>query len=144
MSVPTSCSAGASFIFDSCDAGFTLLLVVSRHTGVYGSAHQLLEERCDLWRPPVHRGNLEPAGVVEAQETMSDAPAASPAILLAMTAVTGVVDAVSFLAMGHVFTANMTGNIVLLGFALAGAAGLSVSRSSVALIAFLAGAVGAG
>ena len=75
---------------------------------------------------------------------MSDAPAASPAILLAMTAVTGVVDAVSFLAMGHVFTANMTGNIVLLGFALAGAAGLSVSRSSVALIAFLAGAVGGG
>jgi len=75
---------------------------------------------------------------------MSDAPAASPAILLAMTAVTGVVDAVSFLAMGHVFTANMTGNIVLLGFALAGAAGLSVSRSSVALIAFLVGAVGGG
>jgi len=75
---------------------------------------------------------------------MSDAPAASPAILLAMTVVTGVVDAVSFLAMGHVFTANMTGNIVLLGFALAGAAGLSVSRSSVALIAFLAGAVGGG
>src|SRR5215469_14900630 len=72
---------------------------------------------------------------------MSDAPAASPAILLAMTAVTGVVDAVSFLAMGHVFTANMTGNVVLLGFALAGASGLSVSRSSVALIAFLAGAI---
>src|SRR5207245_2693798 len=106
---------------------------------------QLLEEPCHLWRPPVHRGNLEPAGVVEAQETMSDAaPVASPAILLAMTGVTGVVDAVSFLAMGHVFTANMTGNIVLLGFALAGAAGLSVSRSSVALIAFLAGAVGGG
>jgi uncharacterized membrane protein YoaK (UPF0700 family) len=38
-----------------------------------------------------------------------------------MTAVTGVVDAVSFLALGHVFTANMTGNIVFLGFALAGA-----------------------
>src|SRR5207237_7974928 len=106
-----------------------------------GPAHQLFEEPCDLWRPPLHRSNLEPAGVAEAQETMSDAPAASPAILLAMTAVTGVVDAVSFLAMGHVFTANMTGNIVFLGFALAGAAGLSVSRSSVALIAFLAGAV---
>ena len=75
---------------------------------------------------------------------MSDAPAASPAILVTMTAVTGVVDAISFLAMGHVFTANMTGNVVLLGFALAGAAGLSVSRSSVALIAFLAGAVGGG
>jgi len=72
---------------------------------------------------------------------MSDAPAASPAILLAMTAVTGVVDAVSFLAMRHVFTANMTGDIVLLGFAVARSASLSVSRSSVALIAFLAGAV---
>jgi XapX domain-containing protein len=75
---------------------------------------------------------------------MNDAPAASPAILLAMTAMTGVVDAVSFLAMGHVFTANMTGNIVLLGFALAGAAGLSVTRSSMALIVFLAVAVGGG
>jgi uncharacterized membrane protein YoaK (UPF0700 family) len=75
---------------------------------------------------------------------MNHAPAASPAILVVMTGVTGVVDAVSFLGMGHVFTAIMTGNIVLLGFALAGAAGLSVSRSSVALIAFLAGAVGGG
>ena len=44
-----------------------------------------------------------------------------PLILFVMTAVTGVVDAVSFLALGHVFTANMTGNIVFLGFALAGA-----------------------
>ena len=75
---------------------------------------------------------------------MSDAPAVSPAILLAMTAVTGIVDAVSFLAMGRVFTANMTGNVVLLGFAFAGAPGLSISRSSVALIAFLAGAVAGG
>jgi hypothetical protein len=38
----------------------------------------------------------------------------------------------------------MTGNIVVLGLALAGAAGLSISRTSVAPIAFLAGAVGAG
>ena len=44
-------------------------------------------------------------------------------ILLAMTVVTGIVDAVSFLAMGHVFTANMTGNTVLLGFAFAGVTG---------------------
>jgi len=61
-------------------------------------------------------------------------------ILLAMTVVTGVVDAVSFLALGRVFTANMTGNTVLLGFAFGGATGLSISRSSVALIAFLIGA----
>ena len=37
-----------------------------------------------------------------------------PLILFVMTAVTGVVDAVSFLALGHLFTANMTGNIVFL------------------------------
>jgi uncharacterized membrane protein YoaK (UPF0700 family) len=73
---------------------------------------------------------------------MSNPPAvpAPIGILLAMTAVTGIVDAVSFLALGHVFTANMTGNIVLLGFAFAGAPGLSVSRSAVALVAFLSGA----
>ena len=62
-------------------------------------------------------------------------------ILLAMTAVTGIVDAVSFLALGRVFTANMTGNVALLGFAFAGAPGLSISRSAVALAAFLLGAV---
>lgn len=75
---------------------------------------------------------------------MSEAPVGSAAILLAMTAVTGIVDAVSFLALGHVFTANMTGNVVLLGFALAGATGLSIPRSSVALIAFLTGAAAGG
>jgi uncharacterized membrane protein YoaK (UPF0700 family) len=68
-------------------------------------------------------------------------PAVSPGILLAMTAVTGIVDAVSFLALGHVFTANMTGNVVLLGFAVAGTTGLSISRSSIALLGFLVGAV---
>jgi uncharacterized membrane protein YoaK (UPF0700 family) len=74
---------------------------------------------------------------------MSDPPPvpAPVGILLAMTAVTGIVDAVSYLALGHVFTANMTGNLVLLGFAFAGAPGLSISRSAVALIAFGAGAV---
>ena len=66
------------------------------------------------------------------------------AVLLALTFVTGIVDAVSYLGLGHVFTANMTGNVVLLGFAVAGASGLSVARSLVSLVAFLAGALGAG
>ncbi|MDQ8042985.1 MAG: DUF1275 family protein, partial [Solirubrobacteraceae bacterium] len=35
--------------------------------------------------------------------------------LLLMTVATGVVDAFSYLAIGSVFTANMTGNIVLIG-----------------------------
>ncbi len=67
--------------------------------------------------------------------------AITPAILLVMTAVTGIVDAVSYLALGHVFTANMTGNVVLLGFAVAGVKGLSAARSLAALFCFLAGAV---
>jgi uncharacterized membrane protein YoaK (UPF0700 family) len=61
--------------------------------------------------------------------------------LLVLTAVTGLVDAVSFLSLGRVFTANMTGNIVLLAFATAHVPGLSVARSLTALLAFLAGAV---
>jgi uncharacterized membrane protein YoaK (UPF0700 family) len=61
-----------------------------------------------------------------------------------MTAGTGIVDAVSVLALGHVFTANMTGNVVFLGFALAGAPGFSIARSSMALIFFLLGAVAGG
>jgi uncharacterized membrane protein YoaK (UPF0700 family) len=63
-----------------------------------------------------------------------------PATLLALTVVTGIVDAVSFLGLGRVFTANMTGNVVFLGFAVAGAPGLSISRSLVSLVAFLVGA----
>jgi uncharacterized membrane protein YoaK (UPF0700 family) len=66
------------------------------------------------------------------------------ALLLALTAVTGFVDAVSYLALGHVFTANMTGNVVFLGFALASSPGLSVARSGAALAAFVAGALLAG
>jgi uncharacterized membrane protein YoaK (UPF0700 family) len=63
-----------------------------------------------------------------------------PYALLGLTAVTGLVDAVSFLSLGHVFTANMTGNIVFLAFAVAHAPGVSVARSLTALGAFLVGA----
>jgi len=69
---------------------------------------------------------------------------ALPAVLLVLTVVSGVVDAASFLGLGHIFTANMTGNVVFIGFAAAGAPGLSVERSGVALAAFAAGAVLAG
>ncbi len=64
-----------------------------------------------------------------------------PSLLVLLTVVTGVVDAVSYLAFGHVFVANMTGNVVFVGFALAGASGLSASASLVALGAFLLGAL---
>jgi uncharacterized membrane protein YoaK (UPF0700 family) len=60
--------------------------------------------------------------------------------LLGMTAVTGLVDAVSFLSLGRIFAANMTGNIVILAFAVAHAPGVSLARSLTALVAFCLGA----
>jgi uncharacterized membrane protein YoaK (UPF0700 family) len=65
-------------------------------------------------------------------------------LLAALTVLTGVVDAVSYLELGHVFVANMTGNIIFLGFALAGAGGLSPVASLIALGAFLLGALTGG
>jgi uncharacterized membrane protein YoaK (UPF0700 family) len=67
-----------------------------------------------------------------------------PPALLALTVTTGLVDAVSYLGLGHVFTANMTGNVVLLGFGLANAGGLPVLAPLVSLAAFLLGAGGGG
>jgi uncharacterized membrane protein YoaK (UPF0700 family) len=64
--------------------------------------------------------------------------------LLVLTFSTGVVDAVSYLGLGHVFAANMTGNIVLLGFGIAGSGGLPVVAPLVSLGAFLAGSAGGG
>jgi uncharacterized membrane protein YoaK (UPF0700 family) len=63
-----------------------------------------------------------------------------PVALHVLTGVTGLVDAVSFFGFGHVFTANMTGNVVFLAFAVAGAPGVSVARSVTSLAAFLVGA----
>jgi uncharacterized membrane protein YoaK (UPF0700 family) len=64
-----------------------------------------------------------------------------PAALLVLTFSTGIVDAVSVLGLGQVFTANMTGNVVFLGFAAAGAGDFDVPRSMTAILAFLGGAV---
>ena len=70
----------------------------------------------------------------------SPAPRALVAALLALTATTGVVDAVCFIGLGRVFTANMTGNVVLLGFGLAGTDGLPILAPLVSLAAFAGGA----
>ncbi|MEU1473153.1 YoaK family protein [Streptomyces sp. NPDC005761] len=67
-----------------------------------------------------------------------------PPLLLVLTVVTGLIDAVSFLALGNVFVANMTGNVVFLGFALGGAESLSALASVVSLAAFLIGALAGG
>ena len=67
-----------------------------------------------------------------------------PLLLVLLTIVTGLVDAVSYLALGHVFVANMTGNVVFLGFAVADAEDFSVSASLTAIAAFLFGALAGG
>ena len=67
-----------------------------------------------------------------------------PALLFVLTVVTGLVDAVSYLKLGHVFVANMTGNVVFLGFAVADAQDFSIAASLVAIAAFLAGALAGG
>ena len=65
-------------------------------------------------------------------------------LLLTLTFSTGLVDAVSYLGLGRVFSANMTGNIVLLGFGIAGGYALPIVAPIVSLVAFLAGAAAGG
>src|SRR6201999_1143291 len=67
-----------------------------------------------------------------------------PPLLVGLTLVTGLVDSFSYLLLGHVFVANMTGNVVFLGFALAGAPGFSIPASLAALASLVAGALRSG
>jgi uncharacterized membrane protein YoaK (UPF0700 family) len=67
-----------------------------------------------------------------------------PLLLIVLTVVTGLVDAVSYLKLGHVFVANMTGNVVLLGLGVGGASEFSVAVSLVAIGSFLLGALAGG
>lgn len=67
-----------------------------------------------------------------------------PVLLLLLSVTTGLVDAISVLGLGKVFTANMTGNIVFLGFAAVGTPGFHPLSYIVAIGAFLLGALVAG
>jgi uncharacterized membrane protein YoaK (UPF0700 family) len=72
----------------------------------------------------------------------TEGPPPSLVVTLAtLTVIGGFLDAVSYLGLGHVFTANMTGNVVLIGFAVAGAPGFSVLANLCALGFFLGGAI---
>lgn len=57
-----------------------------------------------------------------------------------MVLLTGVVDAISYLALGHVFISNMTSNIAFIGFALAGERTLSVQSTLEAVGSLFIGA----
>lgn len=63
--------------------------------------------------------------------------------LLALTFVTGIIDAVAFLGLGQVFAAMQTGNVIFLGFGVAGAGDAALAAPLIALAAFVAGGAGA-
>ncbi|NEA19342.1 YoaK family protein [Streptomyces halstedii] len=74
----------------------------------------------------------------------TDSDASYLAGLFALTVATGLVDAVSYLALDHVFTGNMTGNVLFVGFGLTGSGEVPLLNNAVALVGFLAGAIIAG
>jgi uncharacterized membrane protein YoaK (UPF0700 family) len=61
-------------------------------------------------------------------------------MLIALTVVSGIVDAFSFLKLGHIFVANVTGDVLFIAFGLAGAHGFSVPAALVTLVVFFLGA----
>lgn len=61
----------------------------------------------------------------------------APRALFALTFVTGVVDATSFIALGGVFSAMMTGNVVFLGLGLSDSVESSVAGPLIAIAAYL-------
>jgi len=100
-----------------------------------GAQGVVSDSRTTKWRA------RERVGESEGRSPSDKTEKVAPYVFLGMTAVTGLVDAVSFLSLGRVFTANMTGNVALLGFATARAPGLSITLSLTALVFFLGGAV---
>src|SRR5260370_24516634 len=61
-----------------------------------------------------------------------------------LTMVTGVMDAVSYLKLGGLFVANMTGNVVYLGFAISHVRDFSIPAPFVAIASFFSGAFAGG
>jgi uncharacterized membrane protein YoaK (UPF0700 family) len=59
------------------------------------------------------------------------------AALLLLTLATGLADAISILVLGHVFVANMTGNVIFLGFWLAPKSSIDLTAVAVALPTFV-------
>src|SRR5256884_8375947 len=98
-----------------------------------------------MFQDPLEKSMVAPSSTADPVGPAKDDRDGSLApLLFVLTVVTGLVDAVSYLALGHVFVANMTGNVVFLGFALAGAADFSIPASLIAIAAFLGGALAGG
>src|SRR6185312_9378129 len=104
--------------------------------------------RCEVVDHPHVDGDVfrsDPAVVAGRSPAM---PVVSPvseratvACLLLLTFATGIVDAISVLVLGHVFVANMTGNVIFLGFWFAPHSGVDLTAAVVAFPSFVVGAV---
>jgi uncharacterized membrane protein YoaK (UPF0700 family) len=63
------------------------------------------------------------------------------AALLLLTFATGLADSISFLVLGHVFVANMTGNVIFLGFWLAPKSSIDLTAVVVVMPAFVSATI---
>ena len=97
----------------------------------------------DAARPQRQPGSATPSRAA-AEGTGAAGGRSVLGVLLALTVFSGMVDAVCYLGLGRVFTANMTGNVVVIGFAVAGAPGFSIAASLTSLGVFLIGAIAGG
>jgi uncharacterized membrane protein YoaK (UPF0700 family) len=64
--------------------------------------------------------------------------------MLVLTAVTGLIDTFSYLSLGHVFVAYMTGNVIFLGVSCRPSAHLSAVPSAIAIGGFVLGSLTGG
>ena len=87
-----------------------------------------------------------PLRIVDVRRALVDDEHHGPlaGILVMLTLVAGIVDAVSILRLDHVFVANITGNIIFIALALVGARGYSITAPLIVFASFLAGAAAIG
>jgi len=86
----------------------------------------------------------EPHGSPDLEQGVQASEVRRDVLLIGLTCAAGVVDAVSFLGLGQIFTANMTGNVVFLALALGERSFLSALRSGDAFVVFSLAALIAG
>lgn len=94
---------------------------------------------------PSHRHETEDADPTQPRGALRPHPHdPTTALMLIATFATGIADAIGYLGFDHIFTANMTGNVIILGMGLAGNDGLPVAGPIIALAAFFIGALASG
>lgn len=92
--------------------------------------------------PPLHPWPVEKKAAMAVISPLNSRP--TVAAMLVLTAVTGLIDTFSYLQLGHVFVAYMTGNVIFLGAGLRPGAHPAVAASATALAGFVLGSLTGG